>query len=328
MPRLARAAFVLLCFAAISAAAQSRMHKVDPLPPDSLASLQWASLTSDPKGDGLQGRLPDASGLSYAIDAKSDVIWLKVTVYDPLPERWIGMSAAVDIDGNPDNGMVWWGTNKAKFDRLASAFLFKGEGYWQGYAGVGDSDSVGAADTTNLTRDVPVALDREQRAVLLGIPRWTLGTAPAVRVLATVGSMVANNDDVPNEGMVTIRLEGHAASSLPVAAPFTRASLSLPEHSPRARAPLRPAAASGLSSANSTYRLRRPAHGLERRFSSDGRSAAEITVKRSMMLAHALCLWPMRDADSCSGGRALRGVSRDDGRGAPAAGADGDRGPA
>jgi len=38
------------------------------------------------------------------------------------------------------------------------------------------------------------------------MPRWTLGPAAAVRVLATVGSMVANNDDVPNEGMATIRV--------------------------------------------------------------------------------------------------------------------------
>jgi hypothetical protein len=57
-----------------------------------------------------------------------------------------------------------------------------------------------------LTRDVSVALDRDQRAVFLGIPRGTLGLAAAVRVIATVGSMVANNDDVPNEGMATIRL--------------------------------------------------------------------------------------------------------------------------
>lgn len=43
-------------------------------------------------------------------------------------------------------------------------------------------------------------------AILLGIPRSAFGTAPAVRVMATVGSMLANNDDVPNEGMVAVKL--------------------------------------------------------------------------------------------------------------------------
>jgi hypothetical protein len=103
--------------------------------------------------------------------------------------------------------MTWWGTNKAKFDLLASAFLFKAEDYWQGYAGVADSESVGRGYMTNLTRDVRVALDRDERAVLLGIPRSALGKAPTIRVIATVGSMLANNDDVPNDSMITVRLK-------------------------------------------------------------------------------------------------------------------------
>ncbi len=194
-------------FTAVPAAAQTPMRKVQLLPADALASLSWTSLAVDPKGDVLHARLPDAKELSYAIDPKTDLVWFKVNVYEPLPERWFGISVAMDIDDKPDNGMTWWGTNKAKFDLLASAFLFKAEDYWQGYAGVADSESVGRGYMTNLTRDVKVALDREQRAVLLGIPRSVLGKAPTIRVIATVGSMLANNDDVPNEGMITVRLK-------------------------------------------------------------------------------------------------------------------------
>ena len=102
--------------------------------------------------------------------------------------------------------MPWLGTNKVKFDRLASAYLFKAEDYWQGYAGVADSESF-SQDVSSLTRAVELGVDREQRALLFGIPRSAIGARDTVRVIATVGSMIANNDDVPNEGMVTVNLK-------------------------------------------------------------------------------------------------------------------------
>ncbi len=201
-----RLVMALSFLVAVSAAAQSPVQKVQLLPADTLASLSWHTLASDPKGDGLHPRLPDAKELLYAIDSKTGLVWFEVSVYEPLPERWFGINVAIDNDDKPDNGMAWWGTNKSKFDRLASAYLFHAEGYWQGVAGLADSEAAGRTIFTNLSRDVKVALDREHQAILLGIPRSALGTAPAVRVIATVGSMVANNDDVPNEGMVTVKL--------------------------------------------------------------------------------------------------------------------------
>jgi hypothetical protein len=189
------------------AAAQSPMRKYQLVPAESLASLSWVSLASDPRGDVVQARLPDARELSYAIDPKNDLVWFKVAVYEPLPERWFGISIAIDSDDKPEKRMTWWGTNKVKFDRLASAFLFKGEDYWQGYAGVADGQSAARGFLSNLTDDVKISLDREQRALLLGVPRAALGASPTVRVIASVGSMLANNDDVPNEGMVAVKLK-------------------------------------------------------------------------------------------------------------------------
>jgi hypothetical protein len=192
--------------AAATLDAQTPMSKVQLLPAHSLASLSWTSLASDPRGDGLRPRLPDARELSSAIDRKTDLIWFKINVYEPLPEQWFGISIAIDSDGTPDNGMAWWGTNKIKFDRLASAFLFQIEDEWQGYAGVGDSDAIAKGDMTNLTRAVKVAIDRDARAVMIGVPLSALGAAATVRVIATVGSMLANNDDLPNEGMIAVKL--------------------------------------------------------------------------------------------------------------------------
>lgn len=195
-----------LLVAIAPAAAQSPAQKVQLLAADTLTSLFWHSLASDPKTDVLHPRLPDAKELFYAIDPKTDLVWFKVSVHEPLPERWFGINIAIDNDGNPDNGLPWWGTNKFKLDRLASAYLFMAEGYWQGVAGVADAEGAGRTLFTNLSRDVKVALDREQQAILLGIPRPALGTAQTLRVIATVGSMLVNNDDLPNEGAITIKL--------------------------------------------------------------------------------------------------------------------------
>jgi hypothetical protein len=191
---------------AAPAAAQAPVQKVQLLAADTLASLSWQSLAADPKGDVLHPRLPEAKELLYALDPKADRVWFKVSTHEPLPERWFGVNIAIDSDGNPDNGLTWWGTNKFKLDRLASAYLSEAEGYWQGVAGVADSEGAGRMLFTSLSRDVKVALDREQRAILVGVPRSAIGTASTIRAIATVGSVMVNNDDVPNEGAVTVKL--------------------------------------------------------------------------------------------------------------------------
>ena len=201
-----RVVAALSLFVAVPAVAQSPMFRVPLAPVDSVASLTWTSLASDATGDGLQRRLPDAKELSFAIDQKGDLVWFKVSLNGAVPERWFGINVAIDIDESSDNGMAWWGTNKVKFDLLATAYLSKGEDDWQGYAGVADSDSVAKGYMSNLTRAVNVAVDRQRHAILLGVPRYSLGTVGTIRVIATVGSMLANNDDVPNEGMVTVKL--------------------------------------------------------------------------------------------------------------------------
>lgn len=201
---------IAVCLAvclAPSTPAQPPMLRIGAVPIDSLKTLAWVSLAADPAGDTLQQRLPDAKELSYAIDPASGVLWFRMQLHAPAPERWFGINVAFDDDEIPDNGIAWWGSNPAKFDRLASAYLFKAHDDWQGYFGVADSASV-ARDLGSQTRAIKVAVDPQARAILLGVPRSALGAKQTVRVMATVGSMVANNDDVPNEGMISIRLAG------------------------------------------------------------------------------------------------------------------------
>ena len=206
----------VICFSVVSAAAASMLcvvltaqtvtHVVPEVPERSLSRLTWITIASDPQGDGLQARLPDARELAYAIERPTDTVWFRLTLFGPLPERWLGISVAIDNDGDPDNGATWWGTNKVRFDRMASAFVSRTENEWQGFAGVGDAASVTTSDTTNVTRDVRIALNRADRWIALGVPRASLGPAFSIRVMATVGSMVKNNDDIPNAGMVRVEL--------------------------------------------------------------------------------------------------------------------------
>ncbi len=199
-------ATLALLLAAAPVAAQTPVQKVQLVPVETLKALAWQSLASDAQGDVLHPRLPDAKELSYAIDAQGERVWFKVSSHEPLPERTFGINVAIDNDGDADNGLPWWGTNKFKLDRLASAYLFGAEGYWQGSIGVADSAGAGRFLFSNVTGDAQAALDRGERTIFLGIPRSALGQAKSVRVIATVGSMMVNNDDVPNEGAVTVKL--------------------------------------------------------------------------------------------------------------------------
>lgn len=201
---------VLTVFAMLVSApawAQTPVQKVQLVPAGSLTALSWQPLATDPQGDTKFRGLPDAKALSYALDPKTDTLWFKVTVHDPLPERWFGLNIAIDADDQPDNGMTWMGSNKMKFDRLASAYLFKGEGYWQGVVGVTDSAGAGRMVFDALSKNAKSAVDPEQRVLLIGVPRSTLGAmGPTIRVIATVGSTLVGSDDIPNEGTVVVKL--------------------------------------------------------------------------------------------------------------------------
>ncbi len=205
-PALRAALLAALVVAAAPALAQSPVQKVQLVPADTLTSLPWQTLATEAKDDTLHPRLPDANELAFAVDAKGGRVWFRVTSHRPLPERFFGINVAIDHDGDPNNGLAWWGTNKFKLDRLASAYLFRAEGYWQGVLGVADGEHAGRFEFTNLSQDAQAALDRERQTIFLGVPRAMLGSAPTVRVIATVGSMAVNNDDIPNEGALTVKL--------------------------------------------------------------------------------------------------------------------------
>jgi hypothetical protein len=137
----------------------------------------WTELAKDPQDDGKQKRLPDATAVSVSRDPVHDRVWFRITLSASMPERWMGANLALDVDGDPDNGMAWWGANQAfHFDRLVTVWgMESGSGY-QGMLGIADAGEVQAGNLAGSGDDqVLVVLDRRAPAIVIGIPRRALG---------------------------------------------------------------------------------------------------------------------------------------------------------
>jgi hypothetical protein len=175
--------------------------------PRSLDRLLFATIARDDRGDTVSPRLPDARELQLAVDPSDDRVWFRFVLQDAPPEIGFGLNVALDIDGDPDNGGAWWAQNKRfHYDRLITAYLGRGAGYWQGVAGVADAAQVASFSLTARSSDVRVAVDPARRSLAVGVPRAALGLAPGghVRLIGTVGSNITFNDDVPADGAIEV----------------------------------------------------------------------------------------------------------------------------
>lgn len=176
-------------------------------PASELPAGPWKELAKDPRQDGAKKDLPDATAVSVCGDPSQDRVWFRIALAGPLPERWFGANLAMDVDGDPKNGMAWWGTNKAfHFDRLVTVWGNEtGSGY-EGMIGIAEADEVAAGSMAGSRGEhVLLVLDRAKPALVIGIPRRALGAGEApVRLVAAVGSSFAHNDDVPDTGAALV----------------------------------------------------------------------------------------------------------------------------
>jgi len=164
----------------------------------------WKELAADPPADGKEKRLPDATALLAHADEAQDLVWFRIPLSGPLPARWFGVNLALDVDGDPTNGMEWWGANKSfRFDRLVTAYGSVADGGYEGTLGIADAALVQQGRMMGAEGDgLRVLLDRAHPAIVVGVPASSLapsGHGP-VRVVAAVGSAFQHNDDVPDEG--------------------------------------------------------------------------------------------------------------------------------
>jgi hypothetical protein len=179
-----------------------RPGRADELPPG-----PWKDLARDAAGDGKQKRLPDATAVAVFMDPAGERAWFRVALAGTVPTRWLGVNLALDVDGDPANGMAWWGTNTSfRFDRLVTVYGWDtGMGY-DGIIGMADAAQVQGGDMGGAAAgDVVFIPDRSADALVVGIPARALGAgAGAVRLVAAVGSAMQHNDDVPDEGAAVL----------------------------------------------------------------------------------------------------------------------------
>lgn len=179
-----------------------------PTPASELPKGPWMELARDSPADGKQKRLPDATSLAVCFDDAHERVWFRIGLAGPVPSRWLGVNLALDIDGDPTNGMAWWGTNQAfRFDRLVTVYGFATPSGYEGMIGIADAAEVQAGNLQGSSGErVQIVLDHAKPAFVVGIPRRALGaaaTAP-VRVVAAVGSAMQHNDDVPDTGAAVL----------------------------------------------------------------------------------------------------------------------------
>lgn len=172
-----------------------------------IPSSGWKELATDPEGDTRMRGLPDVTRLE-AISSAAGMLWVRLTLREPPHDRWIGLNLALDVDGDPANGFAWWGANTAfKFDRVVTVWCFHVADGCQGYIGMADAAQAAAGTFVAGGGDrLRVAIDREHRAYVLGVPRDLIrATAQDIRLVAAVGSALLFGDDVPGQGAATIR---------------------------------------------------------------------------------------------------------------------------
>jgi hypothetical protein len=173
-------------------------------PASELPKGPWKELARDAPDDGKHKRLPDATALAVCFDGAQDRVWFRISLAGPLPRRWLGANLALDVDGDPNDGMAWWGSNRAfHFDRLVTVYGLETGGGYDGTLAIADAKEVQAGNMTgSAAARVQIVLDEARPAFVIGIPRQVLGpvTKTPLRVVAAVGSAFQHNDDVPNEG--------------------------------------------------------------------------------------------------------------------------------
>jgi len=84
------------------------------------------------------------------------------------------MSTATPTRSWPGGGL----NKRFHYERLLTAYLSRGAGYWQGVVGVADAAQVAEGRFAGGSDDVRVAVDAARRTLAIGVPHSALGLAP------------------------------------------------------------------------------------------------------------------------------------------------------
>jgi Complex I intermediate-associated protein 30 (CIA30) len=189
-----------------SGATGSRVVRTQLSEPPEGEHLDWKPLAQEESADGRFPSLPDAKNLSYAV--KGGRLWIRIDLMEKPPSDWLGVNVAIDGDGDPQDGLAWWGFNKKfHFDRLLTAYLTRSGSEYQGVVGITDAKGAEAFDLTRLgSETLSLAVDRKSSSLLLSVALRNVDSDGRFHLIATVGSPFIPNDDIPDKGFATVDL--------------------------------------------------------------------------------------------------------------------------
>ena len=155
--------------------------------------VTWQPFLTDAANDGKNSKLPDVISVDRAQDG--DRMWYRVNVREPLP-RSFGVNLVVNRSGDPATGMKWWGGGSTfHFDRLVTAWISRDGDRYFGRIGLTDDDGARGSRLSKLPADIQIAMSADERSVMIGIPRDSLGLTDASTMIVAGGSHLLWNDD-------------------------------------------------------------------------------------------------------------------------------------
>lgn len=176
----------------------------------SLPTGEWLVLATDPAGDVNESATADGKELSYQSGERGRTVWLKFQTHNDFPTDGFGINLVIDDDADQETGQPWWGGDSDfTFDRLVTVWVTRHEsGAYDGLVGVTDADAAMEQNMVGiLAGGLQFLILEDENAVVVGVPRSALPDADEFSVVGAVGSTTSWNDDISDDGPVTMSLE-------------------------------------------------------------------------------------------------------------------------
>lgn len=179
-----------------------------PHPPETVRSLPWKLLLSDPAGDGVNPGMSDGKALSYAL--KNDSLWFKFDLHEYNNQKAFALNVLFDTDNDQTTGSPWFGTNTSfTFDLGLTLWMRKSGVQFAGTNGIMlPKDFTSGNRALKAVDNIIYYLDPEQKMYIAGLAIKDLELhEKTIRVIGAVGEYETWNDDIGDTQSATISLD-------------------------------------------------------------------------------------------------------------------------
>ena len=171
---------------------QKEYYQLELAPTLLIESSNWTRIASDPQDDGGIRNWSDAMTLSML--QSNDTLWVRYDLYNNIDINEPMISLALDVDGDPNNGINWHGTtSNFGYDMMiATGYVREGTNY-KGYNFI--DKNIGACT---------FLYDLENNSYFLGLPMKDIQKFEGARFVASVGNKGLWNDDIGGVNIFTL----------------------------------------------------------------------------------------------------------------------------